>query len=322
MKRSTAVAVTVLAGAALAGCGAASDTTLRATLAALETRAPLPPASPPSPPARHCRAVTASLRPSKVTPRPRAMPSGSFMAKIERRGYLLAGVDQNTLLFAYFNPVEQRAEGFEIDLLREVAKAIFGNPDMIRFKAITAAERIPAVEDRRVDIVADAMTITCQRRQQVDFSTVYYDARQKLLVRSNSTVRSVGDLGRRHVCAAAGTTSIETLQRRAPRAIVYPVPERTDCLAALQEGLVDAITSDDAILLGFKAQDPYTRVVGSALAHEPYGMAISKAHPDFVRFVNGVLARMRADGTWRKIYSRWFGTLTATPTPPTAAYLR
>ena len=51
-------------------------------------------------------------------------------------------------------------------------------------------------------------------------------------------------------------------------------------------------------------------------------MAISKAHPEFVRFVNGVLAQMRADGAWRSIYSRWLGKFATTPAPPTALYLR
>jgi polar amino acid transport system substrate-binding protein len=249
------------------------------------------------------------------------MPAGSFMARIKRRGYLVAGVDQNTLLFAYFNPLDHQIEGFEIDMLRELAKAILGSPNDIEFKAITTAERIPAVQDGSVDIVADAMTITCQRRQQVDFSSVYYDAGQRILVPSNSPARSIKDLGGKRVCATIGSTSIQTLKALVPRPIPYGVPQRTDCLVAMQQGLVDAITSDDSILLGFKAQDPYTKIVGRRFADEPYGMAISKAHSDFVRFVNGVLATMRADGAWRHIYSRWLGKFASTPAPPPAHYL-
>ena len=82
-----------------------------------------------------------------------------------------------------------------------------------------------------------------------------------------------------------------------------------------------AVTSDDAILLGFQAQDPYTKIVGPSISPQPYGMAISKAHPEFVRFVNGVLARIRTDGTWRRIYTKWLGGLVHfTPAPPTAHY--
>jgi polar amino acid transport system substrate-binding protein len=100
------------------------------------------------------------------------------------------------------------------------------------------------------------------------------------------------------------------------------VAQRTDCLVALQQGAADAISTDDAILLGFKAQDPYTKIIGPRFSDEPYGIAISKSHPEFVRFVNGVLERMRADGTWRGIYARWLGRYYRTPAPPAPHYLR
>jgi polar amino acid transport system substrate-binding protein len=93
-------------------------------------------------------------------------------------------------------------------------------------------------------------------------------------------------------------------------------------LVALQQGQVEAITSDDAILLGFKAQDPNTKILPAWLADEPYGVAISKAHPDFVRFVNGVLARVRANGTWALLYRKWLGPYShaRTPPPPQPSY--
>jgi polar amino acid transport system substrate-binding protein len=292
------------------------------TLAALNLAAPQLPATAPSTAAPPCGDVTASLHPPGVMPAPGAMPAGSYMARIERRGYLIAGIDQNTLLFAYFNPLAGQLQGFEIDMLGQLANAIFGSrPGNIMFKAITTAQRVPAVRAGTVDVVADAMTITCQRRRQVDFSTVYYDAGQKILVPSNSSARRVQDLGGKPVCATVGSTSLDALEHVVPAPIPYKVAQRTDCLVALQQGLVDAVTSDDSILLGFQAQDPDTKVVGPRFADEPYGMAISKAHPDFVRFVNGVLARMRADGSWQAIYARWLGKLTRTvPAPPPAHY--
>jgi polar amino acid transport system substrate-binding protein len=158
----------------------------------------------------------------------------------------------------------------------------------------------------------------------VDFSTVYFNAKQKVLVPSNSPAHSVKDLRGKRVCAALGSTTIAALGTLKPRVVPYGVPQRTDCLVRLQQGLVDAISSDDSILLGFEAQDPDTKIVGGQIAAEPYGLAISKAHPEFVRFVNGVLARMRADGTWRRTYARWFGKVThgKIPAPPNAEYER
>jgi len=99
---------------------------------------------------------------------------------------------------------------------------------------------------------------------------------------------------------------------------LVPVAYWTDCLVLLQQGDVTAISTDDSLLAGLAAQDPYTKIVGPPLADEPYGLAISKQHPDFVRFVNAVLARLRADGQWAASYRRWVGG--RAPAPPPARY--
>ena len=114
------------------------------------------------------------------------------MAAIRRRGRLRAGVDQNTLLLGYANPLHgQRIEGFEIDLLHELSRALFGRPDRIEFHALTTAERLSAVQNGTVDIVADAVTINCYRATQVDFSSVYLSAGQRVLVPADSPARSL-----------------------------------------------------------------------------------------------------------------------------------
>jgi polar amino acid transport system substrate-binding protein len=315
-------ALAAAAALGAAGCASTSDHALNQSLGALATPVAQAPVSAPSSASTvRCADPTASLRPTGALPAPGAMPAGSFMAAIRKRGRLIAGVDQNTLLFAYLKPSTGRIEGFEIDLLREVARALFGNPNAIEFKALTTAQRLPFVQRGAVDIVADAVTMTCDRRRQVDFSTTYYDAAQRLLVPANAPPLGVTDVAGERVCATRGSTSLQTLEQKAAAAHPYPVDQRTDCLVALQQGRVDAITSDDAILLGFRAQDPNTKIVGAPLADEPYGMAISRAHPDFVRFVNGVLARMRADGRWAAIYRRWLGGVTSrTPQPPRPHY--
>ena len=257
---------------------------------------------------------TASLRPAgppQVTP-------GSLMAKIRTRGYLIAGVDQTTYHFGFLNPLKGQIEGFDIDMVRAVAAAIFGNPSKVQFKAITDAQRIPDIQSGAVDIVAHTMTINCARLKLADFSTVYYDAGQRVLVENDSRVRGIADLGRKKVCATTGSTSIANIAAASSHPIPVAVPYWTDCLVLLQQGDVAAISTDDSILAGLAAQDPYTRLVGLRFTDEPYGLAISKQYPEFVRFVNAVLAQMRSDGRWAASYAHWIAT--PVPAPPPARY--
>lgn len=103
-------------------------------------------------------------------------------------------------------------------------------------------------------------------------------------------------------------------QIQAAHAVPVQVAYWSDCLVRLEEGQVAGISTDDSILYGMQAQDPGTVLEGPSLQDEPYGLAISKAHPDFVRFVNAVLAADRANGTWAKSYRTWVSATAALPT--------
>jgi polar amino acid transport system substrate-binding protein len=309
---SLRLAAALVAAAVLAGCAETSDDAEQWSLEALAAPTPAAVAAKPTPtPTPECGDPTASLRPTA----PGRIPAGSTMDRIRKRGRLIAGVDQNTLLFAYLNPSTARIEGFEVDLLREVARAIFGDPDRLDLRAVTTDQRLSVVRSGKVDIVADAMTVNCQRRRSVAFSTIYYLAAQRLLVPAGSPARSLSDLGGKRVCATTTSTSLQRIAADPAHPILHLVPQRTDCLVALQQDRVDAITSDDAILLGFHAQDPNTKLIGPPLEEEPYGMAIDRRHPDLVRFVNGVLERIRRDGTWSRIHRRWLRTAASPPAP-------
>jgi polar amino acid transport system substrate-binding protein len=268
-----------------------------------------------------CDPYASSLKPSGSP----AVTPGSWMATIRQRGYLIAGVDQSTYHFGYLNPLDRQLEGFDIDQVRAVAGAIFGisptDPAVlgkIRFKAISDAARIPDVSgqtvknvvpsDPLVDIVAHTMTITCDRLKQVAFSTVYFDAQRKVLVvkpPSGQQAPDLAQLGARHekACATEGSDSVTSIQDA--HALVVQVPYWTDCLVLLQEGQVAGIVTDDSILEGMRAQDPNLVITGASLKDEPYGLAMSKAHPEFVRFVNAVLAQEIASGQWAASYRTW-----------------
>jgi polar amino acid transport system substrate-binding protein len=265
----------------------------------------------PAPPAPNCGDPTASLRPPPSMPPPGSMPSGTTMARIQARGILIAGVDQNTYLFGYRDPKTNVIEGFDIDMAHYVAKAIFGDPNKVQFKAISSAQRVPELQlggdHGGVDIVARTMTISCDRLKDVAFSTVYYDASQRLLVPSTSNVTDIGQLGGEKICAATGSDSLNHIAAVSTHPIPVAVGDWSDCLVMLQQGQVAAVSTDDTILAGMVAQDPNTKIVGPSIADEPYGLAMPKQDGDFVSFVNGVLDGIRTNNTWTQSYETWIG---------------
>jgi polar amino acid transport system substrate-binding protein len=267
-----------------------------------------------------CGDATASLRPLPVDqrPKPGQMPAGTTMAEIQQRGRLIAGVDQNSYLFGYRDPIKGDLSGFDVDIAREIARAIFGDFDddsKIEFRPMTSAQRIPKLKSGEVDLVVRTFTINCERRKDIEFSSEYYRSEQKVLVGRDSKVTGLADLGGRKVCAAKDSTSIRRIANAVPKPVPIQVANWSDCLVLLQLGQVEAISTDDTILTGMLAQDPGTKVVGPPLSTEPYGIGLPKANTDMVRFVNGVLERLRTDGTWATIYQNNLGPPPAPPAP-------
>jgi polar amino acid transport system substrate-binding protein len=332
------LAVTALAGLAVTGCGGVPTSSTPGT-ASVSAPSILPKgatetavSTATSKPDTSCNGgePTASLAPTGPLPAPGHTPPGSYMAAIAERGTLIAGVDQNTLLWGYRNSQGQEA-GFDIEMVKQIAQAIFGdsNPSHLEFVIVPNADRQKDVANGTVDLVAETMTITCDRQDgrdkqpAVDFSSEYYDAHQEILVPRNSAITSIAGLAGRSVCAPTKSTSLTNLAQRVPSAKLWSVANFTDCLVMLQQGQVEAISTDDTILQGLAFQDKNVKILSDqTLSDEPYGMAISQAHPDFTRFVNAVLAQERADGVWQSIWQKTLGpTLgTAPPAPPKARY--
>ena len=272
-----------------------------------------------SPADDECARPTASLRPlTTATDAP--PPPQPTLDALRAKGRLVVGLDTGSNLFSFRDPMTGQLVGFDVDIAREVSRDLFGDPNRLDFRILTSAQRLEALQDSSVDMVVKTMTITCARRKDVQFSTVYFQAQHRVLVVQGSGIRGVEDLAGKRVCAVEGTTSLRRLQRVQPAATVVTVPMWSDCLVVLQQRQVDAISTDDAILAGLAAQDPYLEIVGDSLSPEPYGVGINKNNEDLVRFVNGTLARIRSDGTWNRIYDRWLTVLGPSPGPPSATY--
>ena len=288
------------------------------------TSTPLPSASLTPQPTSTSAAKPSSCARPLASYAPSATARGATLAKIRDRGRLIAGVSADTYLLGSRNPFTGQIEGFDIDMVKAVAEAIFGDENRYQLKVITAVQRIPALEKSEVDIVARNMTINCDRWKQIAFSTEYYRSGQKILVRKGSKANSIKDLAGQKVCAPKGTSSMDNLIKEAPKAIPVASDNHTGCLTLFQQSEVAAITGDDTVLAGLAAQDPYAVVPDQeAFTVEPYGLGFNKDDVDFVRFVNARLAEMRTSGEWTRIYNRWLkDVLGPAPAPPTAVYGR
>jgi polar amino acid transport system substrate-binding protein len=314
------VAVAALAVALVAGCGTSSPSPQAVTVAPIDAMpggvqevTTLPAAA-----AADCDEES-SLRPDPQ-PKPGAMPPGSTMAAIAARGRLVVGVDQNQYLFGFRDPATGQLEGFDIDIAREVARGIFGDPNQIDLRVVEAGERESVLQSGQVDMVARTFSINCARKNNVAFSTVYFYADQRILVLKGSGIRSAADLSGKRACAVSGTTSLAKLFALDPRPTVFGASTWTDCLVMLQQGQLDVIGTDGVVLAGLAAQDPNVEVVGPSLGVEPYGLGIKKENVDLVRFVNGVLEDIRGDGTWERLYQAQLQPLGPSPGPPPARY--
>lgn len=313
---AVAVAFVVITIVALSACDSGSPSSTPAStgsgpdaVAATTT----PPTTP------ECGDPVTSFAPDATQPPANDMPAGTFMRTIQDRGRLIAGVSADTLLFGFRNPFSGKLEGFDIDVARRVAQEIFGDANRIEYRALTYAQRIPALMDGSVDIVADVMTINCTRWAQISFSSQYFEAGQKVLVSKDSKATGIKDLNGKRMCVAKGSTNFDNMKTY-PKVIPVPVDDISDCMVLFQQAKADAVTGDDTVLAGFVRQDPYAKVIGGAITKEPYGLGIAKTHPEFVRFVNRMLEEVRADGTWTRWYATWLDT--EGKAPPLAKYGR
>jgi putative glutamine transport system substrate-binding protein len=211
------------------------------------------------------------------------------------------------------NPVTNRAEGFDVDIGKEIAKAIFGDENKAEFIEAVSANRIPFLREDKADLIISTMTITDARKQEIDFSDVYYKAGQSILVPRDSAIRDVNDLNGKRVCSAQGSTSEQNIRQRAPQAELVLFAGYAECLTALQSRRVDAISTDDTILAGIAAQDRNTKLTGGIFTEEPYGIGFKQGHPEFVQFVNKVVDDMIKDGRWTASYNKWLGEPTGVP---------
>lgn len=293
-----------------------------------------PAAKPAAPPTQDCTNALQSYAPDGPLPAPNQMPAGSTMARIHSYGRLVAGVSADSLNLGSRNPLTGAIEGFDIDMINAVAAAIWGTAEgHVELRVISSPQRLPVLKAPRqpgaVDIVARNMTINCARWKEIAFSAEYYHSGQKLLVQRDMKAKTLAELSGQKICAPTGSTSYDNMIKANPKVIPVNADTDTGCLVLFQQGKVVGITGDDTVLAGDAAQDPYAKVTDAeAFSDEPYGLGMNPGEVDFVKFVNGVLEKMKAQpsGTvksaWQQSYNKWLGPALGPAVPPQPVYGR
>ena len=270
------------------------------------------PASPSAP-----ASVPASAPASPDSPAPSEV-SGPTIDEIKAAGMLVCGVKFDVIAFGFRNPTTGEVEGFDADLCREIAAALGVEADFV--EAISA-NRIPFLQEDRVDVVISTMTRTEERLQEIDFSKIYYLAGQRILVKSDSPYQEVEDLvdAGVTVCSGQGSTSEANLREEGvAEDKLLLTATYSESAQALLDGRCDAVSTDDSILFGLAQQNEGLEVRGERFTEEPLGIGIKKGKEDLVEFINGVLDDMAASGRWAELYDTHVKPYTGeeAPEPP------
>jgi ABC-type amino acid transport substrate-binding protein len=235
-------------------------------------------------------------------------PADTTMGRIQEAGEIKIGVKYDVPPFGFKNPDSGDIEGFDVDLGQAIADKLGVEANFV--EAISD-NRIPFLQDGTVDLVLSTMTINAERDQEIDFSEPYYIARGRILVPQDSDITGVGDLAGKKVCTALGSTYEETLKEQAPDAELRLVDSYSECLELVQNGAVDAVSTDDVILTGMIIQDDTLKLTeGEPLTTEPYGAGIKDGDAQFKEFVDGVVADYKSGGGWAEAYEKWIGQYT------------
>ncbi len=233
---------------------------------------------------------------------------GAVVDAIRKKGKLVVGTKFDQPLFGQQNAGNNKIEGFDAEIGRRITCAIFGPKNIeshVDFVSTPSKQRETSIQDGKVDIVIATYTINDERKKLVDFAGPYYVAGQDILVKkANTDIKSVTDLNGKKVCSATGSTSIKNLTEKAPQADTsITFDGYSDCVTALLDGRVDAVTTDDSILLGFISQHPNDlKLVKSPFTKEPYGIGLKKGENEFRTYLNDVLEQSFNDGTWAKAW--------------------
>ncbi|KKI19467.1 MULTISPECIES: glutamate ABC transporter substrate-binding protein [unclassified Leucobacter] len=228
--------------------------------------------------------------------------------KIQKRGKVVIGVKEDQPGLGYLDNVTKERSGFDVDIARWIAASLGYGEDKIEYKAIASANREQAIVNGDIDYYVGTYSINDKRKKDIDFAGPYFITGQGLLVKKGGTdYQSLEQLDGKTVCSATGSTPIQNIKDNFPKIKTQEFDLYSACVESLVNGQVDAVTTDQAILIGYAAQDPDNLMVttGPLLTEEKYGVGLAKGDDALRAHINTLFTDGGA--TWKKIFDKNLG---------------
>ena len=223
------------------------------------------------------------------------------------RGKIVVGVKEDAKPFGYINNNEQY-EGFDVDLAKQFAKEIFGSEDAIEFVPVNASNRIMILNSGQADMIIATMTITSQRAAIVDFSLPYYYTGQTLLLNKQSKIKTLSDENLKKIGVIFGSTAEKMVRIAIPQGMITGYKTYSEAVKALKDNEIDAIATDEAILLGITMDDKDVKIIKAPkYSKEPYGVAFRKGEETkrLRAIVDKTITDMSKDGRLNQLQKKW-----------------
>lgn len=235
------------------------------------------------------------------------------------RGKLTIGVKFDQPGLGVKNP-DGTLSGFDVEVARYVAGKLGYPAHRITWIEAPSGQREMLIRNGQVDYVVATYSITDARRQKVDFAGPYLLTGQSLLVLADNTdITGPASLqAGKKLCSVSGSTPAQRIKDRYPGVQLQRYDTYSACVEALRNRVIDAVTSDDAILAGYAAQSPGTfKLAGKPFSAEKYGIGLKKGDGQLRGAINGALQQMESDGSWTAAFVANFGAAGfPVPAPP------
>ncbi|MFF0557655.1 glutamate ABC transporter substrate-binding protein [Streptomyces sp. NPDC004266] len=245
-----------------------------------------------------------------------ALPDSATWNRAKRRGRLVVGAKEDQPYMGEKDPATGRYSGFDIEIAKMTAASLGFDPAGVDFRTIASANRETALQNGQIDYYVGTYTINDNRKKLVGFAGPYYRAGQSLLVRTDENdIDGPQDLDGKRVCSAAGSTPYQRIAKDHPEAELVAYDTYSVCVDNLLTYQVDAVTTDDTILMGYAAKVPdELKVVGEPFSKEPYGIGVPRGDDALRLALDDAVAAHEKNGDWKKAYDATLG-LSGVPAP-------